>query len=57
MLSDALNYSPQLHYAADPHSLSLLKVVEVSAMEEGHQHSENFIGHTVYHYHICFYLL
>ena len=47
MLSGALTCSPQLNYAANPHCLALQKVVEVIAMEEGHQHSENFMGCTV----------
>ena len=47
MLSVALTCSPQPYHAANPYSLALLKVVEVIAMEEGHQHSENFIGCTV----------
>ena len=29
------------------HCIALQKVVEVSAMEEGHQHSEDFMGCTV----------
>ena len=41
MLSVAFSCSP---HAANPHSLALLKVVKVSAMEEGHQHLENFMG-------------
>ena len=49
MLSDALTCSSQLYYAANPHCLTLLKVVKVSATEEGHQHSENFMGCTVYY--------
>ena len=36
LLSPALAY-----YAANPHSLALQEVVEVNAMEEGHQHSES----------------
>ena len=48
MLSDALIYSSKLFYATNPHSLALQKVVKVSAMEEGHQHSETFMGCTVY---------
>ena len=39
--------SPQLYYAANPYSLALQKVVEVSAQEEGIQHSENVMGCTV----------
>ena len=47
MLSDALTCSPQIYYATNPHCLALQKVVEVSATEEGHQHSENCMGCTV----------
>ena len=52
MLSDALTYSPQLYYATNSNAtnrrcLALQKVVEVIATEEGHQHSENFMGCTV----------
>ena len=47
MLSVALSCSPQPYYAANPYSLTLQKVVKVSAMEEGHWHLENFLGCTV----------
>ena len=47
MLSDALTCSPQLFSTANPNSFALLKVVEVSATEDGHQHLENFMGCTV----------
>ena len=42
MLSVVFSCSP---HAANPNSLALLKVVKVSAMEEGHQHLENFVGY------------
>ena len=44
MLSDALAYSPQLYYGANPYSLALQKVVEVIASEEGHRHLVKFYG-------------
>ena len=34
----------QLYYAANPHCFALLKVVEVIATEEGHQHLKNVMG-------------
>ena len=47
VLSDALTCSPHPYNAANPCSLALQKVVDVSAMGEGHWHSENFMGCTV----------
>ena len=39
--------STNLFYGAIPHCLTLQKVVKVSAIEEGHWHSEHFMGCTV----------
>ena len=57
MLSVALSCSPKLYHATNPHSLALLKVVKVSATEEGLQHLENFMGCTVYCFSSLLYLL
>ena len=51
MLTKALTCSSQPYYASNPYSLALQKVVVVSATEEGHWHSENFMGCTVHQLH------